>query len=55
MRTETEQRTVPEAEPSNEPDFDRFASYDDDGALVVCDRKNPRAWIRSDATTPLDA
>jgi hypothetical protein len=35
-------------------DFDRYADYEDDGALVVCDRRNARAWLKSDATTTLD-
>jgi hypothetical protein len=33
---------------------DRYAGYEDDGALVICDRRNARAWIRSDATTRVD-
>jgi hypothetical protein len=32
----------------------RYAGYEDDGVLVICDRRNPRAWIRSDATTTAD-
>lgn len=26
----------------------------DDADLVICDRWNPRAWIRSDVTTTVD-
>lgn len=32
------------------PEFDRYASYEDDGDLVVCDRKNPAAWLKADET-----
>lgn len=35
-------------------DFDRYTDYDDGAALVICDRRNARAWIKSDATTTLD-
>lgn len=34
-------------------DFDRYTSYDDEGSLVICDRTNPSAWIRSDETESL--
>lgn len=51
------QTTQPElvAEEPPAADLDSFASYDDGDALVVCDRSNPNAWIRSDATTTVDA
>lgn len=29
-------------------------SYEEGAHLVVCDRRNPRAWIRTDAVRPLD-
>jgi hypothetical protein len=37
-------------------DLDDYAAYDDGGTLVLCDRTNPRAWIRvgTAATTTLD-
>lgn len=31
-------------------DYDDFASYEEGDALVVCDRENPNAWIKSDVT-----
>lgn len=34
-------------------DFDDYASYEDDGALVICDRFNPSGWIRSEDVTEL--
>lgn len=54
MRSHSTERAITAAEPPNRPDFDRYASYEADGALVVCDRKDPRAWIRSSVTTTLD-
>lgn len=36
-------------------DFDRFTSYEDGDATVVCDRKNPNAWLRSDAVVDLES
>ncbi|RMB23792.1 DUF7331 family protein [Haloplanus aerogenes] len=35
-------------------EFDRYADYEDDGALVICDRRNARAWLKSDATTTVE-
>ncbi|WP_306056631.1 DUF7331 family protein [Natronococcus wangiae] len=34
------------------PEFDAYVSYDDDGATVICDRRNAAAWIRSTAVRP---
>lgn len=46
---------VDEAEPDDRPaGLEGVASYDDDDAFVVCDRKNPQAWIRSDTVADLD-
>lgn len=28
-------------------------AYEDDGALVICDRSNPNAWIRSSTMATL--
>lgn len=36
------------------PDLDGFTSYEDGNALVVCDRKNTNAWVRSDVTYELE-
>lgn len=36
------------------PDYDRFASYEDGNDVVICDRKNPKAWIKSDTVTQTD-
>jgi hypothetical protein len=53
VRHETE--AVDEAEPDDRPaGLEGVASYEDGDAFVVCDRKNPQAWIRSDAVTDLD-
>lgn len=45
------QRATPE---QNEIDYDRFAEYEDGDATVICDRKDPRAWIKSDVVTDLE-
>lgn len=29
------------------PDLDGVTDYEDGDHLVICDRENPRAWIRS--------
>lgn len=35
------------------PDFDRYASYEDGDHVVVCDRKEPTAWLRSTVAVDL--
>lgn len=35
-------------------DYDRFADYEDGNDLVVCDRRNPKAWIKSDTVVRID-
>lgn len=35
-------------------DYDRFADYEDGNDLVVCDRRNPQAWIKSDTVARID-
>lgn len=40
-----------ESEIETPPDrLDEYTSYEDDGSLVVCDRSDPNAWVRSDVT-----
>lgn len=34
-------------------EFDRFAIYADGDGTVLCDRKNPAAWIRSTVVRPV--
>jgi len=43
-----------DGDPPESIEFDRYADYEDGGALVICDRRNARAWLRSDTTTALD-
>lgn len=41
---------------SREPDDDPFESvtdYREDDQLVICDKRNPNAWLKSDVTVPL--
>ena len=36
-------------ERTGDREFDRYVSYPDGDGTVVCDRRNPSAWIRSTA------
>ncbi len=49
---------VPEPrERATEPiatDADRYVSYDDGDATVICDRRDATAWIRSSVVVPLE-
>lgn len=55
MDTKNEPRA---AEPAHgEPEvnsLDRYASYEEGDSVVVCDRKNAKAWIKSDASVGLE-
>lgn len=54
MDTENQPHAVETAEAEPERiDFDDYASYEEDDSLVVCDRKNASAWVKSDVTTEL--
>lgn len=48
---------VDETRPDDHPttDLENVTSYDDGDRVVVCDRKNAQAWIRSDTVIDLDA
>jgi hypothetical protein len=47
-----DEHQVAERQPAQrQTDFSRFTSYEDGDSVVICDRKNPTAWIRSDLTT----
>lgn len=52
MYTNQEFEQLEEAAPP-EPDHEGFTGYEDGDSYVVCDRKNPNAWIRSDVTERL--
>lgn len=47
------QQTPDELADSDRPELEDYTSYEDDDALVICDTKNPRAWIRSEDRTDL--
>lgn len=49
------QHPLPTEQQPTDDDLDRYTSYEQDTDLVICDRKNPQAWIKSDTTTTLDA
>ncbi|WP_170977370.1 DUF7331 family protein [Halorussus salinisoli] len=34
-------------------DFDDYASYEEADALVICERENANAWVKSDVTVEL--
>lgn len=51
-RNESRQAESTQREP-DEIEFDRYASYEEDGSLVICDRKNPNAWIKSNVSGDL--
>lgn len=36
-----------------EADLANLVSYEEEDGLVVCDRENPRAWIKADSVEPL--
>lgn len=51
MDTKNEPRTVETTH--GEPQvnsLDRYASYDEGDSVVVCDRKNAKAWVKSDVS-----
>lgn len=52
-RNMREQAQIPDVEqlPPEKPDFEHVASYEDGDDLVICDRMNPKAWIKSDTVT----
>lgn len=35
-------------------DFDEYASYEESDSLVVCDRTNANAWVKSDVTMAVE-
>jgi len=35
-------------------DFDDYASYEEGASLVICDRQNANAWVKSDVTAELE-
>ncbi len=47
MRKQTQSVNVTEAKPA-ETHLDKVASYEDEDGFVICDRKNPKAWVKSD-------
>ncbi|WP_396610660.1 hypothetical protein ACH9L7_10490 [Haloferax sp. S1W] len=55
MRTEARELTTEQTEQTEQtiPALDDVAGYEDGQDFVICDTKNPNAWIRSDETRPL--
>lgn len=49
-------KTVERAEPGrNRVDYEQFICYEEGQSTVVCDRKNPNAWIKSDVLADVEA
>lgn len=55
MPRQTESGPVPDHRTEPPSHLEQFASYEDGTGLVICDRKSPKTWIRSDATVPIEA
>lgn len=53
MRTENIDHVDEQTEPADD-DLEQFTSYEDGDHHVICDTQNPKAWVRSDATRPLE-
>lgn len=45
----------PDGTPTKRAQSDDLVAYEDDGALILCDRTNPNAWIRSTVTVPVSS
>lgn len=55
MDTKNEPRAVETAHGGTEVNsLDRYASYEDDDSVVVCDRKNAKAWVKSDVSVGVE-
>lgn len=39
---------------SAEERFDEYVSYEDGSALVICDRSETTAWVRSEMTVAIE-
>lgn len=52
MTQQSPEQTVAGVVPARE-DLEQYTSYEDEGALVICDRENPAAWVQSDVTEPI--
>lgn len=53
MREQTQVVDVDQATPAA-VDLEQFASYEDDDGFVICDRKNPNAWIKAETTEQIE-
>lgn len=53
MRERTKQVEVERVEPQI-TELEQFASYEDGDGVVICDRKAPNAWVRSDTTARIE-
>ncbi|MFD1632354.1 DUF7331 family protein [Haloplanus ruber] len=51
---ENRSRSAESARDPAPPALDWCAGYEDGDAFVVCDRRNARAWLRSETVVTLD-
>lgn len=49
MRPEQHEEIVEPSDPEL-PDLGDYTSYEDGDGYVICDKRNAKAWIRSDVT-----
>lgn len=52
MQSELSEPVV-EAPDAEVPDLDFVTGYEDADGYVICEKSNPKAWIRADETTQL--
>lgn len=53
MRTDAHIESTDQSVPTDDDALDAVTGYEDDDCFVVCHKRNPSAWIRSDVTTDL--
>ncbi|MDQ2049896.1 hypothetical protein RBH26_05310 [Natronolimnohabitans sp. A-GB9] len=52
MRSHTDPETETDQSVATEHEFDQYVRYEADEGTVICDRRNPSAWIRSTVLRP---
>ena len=52
MKSDIDQDLRSESGVTADGEFDQYVSYADGDGTVICDRRNPSAWIRSTALRP---
>lgn len=52
MRSDVQHAAIDQTDASLE-DLNDVTGYEDGDSYVVCEKSNPKAWVRSDVTTEL--